>query len=194
MDGEVKEGAYILLMNTLPCVQHMDNRNGIKILSMLLIESLSNAKKRLLYIEVRAEGMRVSRFVSDIENLINRSILGTREDPCQWMCPFDLKKKEIGPITMDNVRARRIADALDVIVDAFVTDVARKQLWMTALNNYRISMVLLQKKEDFTNGAIASYQCHADKFFQAWVRLWQKEGITNYIHMIGSGHVAVNLY
>jgi hypothetical protein len=87
MDGEVKEGAYILLMNTLPCVQHMDNRNGIKILSMLLIEGLSNAKKRLLYIEVRAEGMRVSRFASDIENLINRSILGTCEDPLPMDVP-----------------------------------------------------------------------------------------------------------
>ena len=55
-------------------------------------------------------------------------------------------------------------------------------------------MVLLQKKEDFTNGTIAAYQCHADKFFQAWVRLWQKEGITNYMHMIGSGHLAHYLY
>ena len=31
-------------------------------------------------------------------------------------------------------------------------------------------------------------------FFQAWVLLWQKEGITNYIHMIGSGHIAEYLF
>jgi hypothetical protein len=55
-------------------------------------------------------------------------------------------------------------------------------------------MVLLQKKEDFTNETITAYQCHADKFFQAWVCLWQKEGITNYMHMIGSGHLADYLY
>ena len=145
---------------------------------MLLIESLSNAKKKLLYTEVKAEGTtRVSRFVSDIENLINTSILGTRKDPCQWMCPFDFKKKEIGPIAMDNVRTRRIVDALDDIVDAFVTDNARKQLWMTALINYRTSMVLLQKKDDFTNEAIASHQCHADKFFQAWFAQGRRKGL-----------------
>jgi hypothetical protein len=34
---------------------------------------------------------------------------------------------------------------------------------------------------------IASYQNHADKFFQAWVCLWQIGGITNCIHMIGLG-------
>ncbi len=79
-------------------------------------------------------------------------------------------------------------------MDAYVTDNSRKQLWMTALNNYRTSMVLLQKKDDFTNKAIASYQCHADKFLQAWACLWQLEGITNYFDMIGSGHVADYLY
>jgi hypothetical protein len=99
--GKVKASAYFLLMNTLPCVLHMENRNSIKVLTMLLIEGLSNAKKKLVYTKVNAEGTRISRFVSDIENLINWSILGTRKDPCQRMCPFDFKKKEIGPITMD---------------------------------------------------------------------------------------------
>jgi hypothetical protein len=102
--GEVKEGAYFLLMQTLPCVLHMENRNGIKILTMVLIEGLSNAKKKLLYMDTSAEGTRVSRFISDIESLINTTIIGTEDDPCQWMCPFDSQKKEIGPITMDNVR------------------------------------------------------------------------------------------
>jgi hypothetical protein len=166
--GEVKEGAYFLLMNALPCVLHMENRNGIKILSMLLIEGLSNAKKRLLFIEVNAEDTRVSCFVSEMVNLFNMSILGSCEDPCQWICPFDPKRKEFGPITMDNVRTRHIIDALDIIVDVCVIDEGGKALWMIALINYRISMVLLRKKEDFTNETIAAYQCHADKFFQAW--------------------------
>ena len=43
--GEVKEGAYFILMNTHPCVLHMENRNGIKLLTMVFIEGLANAKK-----------------------------------------------------------------------------------------------------------------------------------------------------
>jgi hypothetical protein len=192
--GEVKEGAYFLLMHTLPCVLHMENRNGIKLLTMVLIEGLSNAKKKSLYPDVNAAGTRVVRFVSDIERIINTSILGSEDDPCQWMCPFDPKKKEICPITMDNVRTRRIVDSLDTLVDFCVTDESRASLWITSLNNYRTAMILLRKRDDFTNTEIASYQNHADKFFQAWVRLWQIEGITNYIHMIGSGHIADYLY
>ena len=192
--GKVKEGAYFLLMHTLPCVLHMENRNGIKLMTMVIIEGLSNAKKQSLYCDVNAEGTRVSRFVSDIESIINTKILGSKDDPCQWMCPFDAKKKEVNPITMDNVRTRRIVDEMDTLVDFCVVDEERSSFWVTALNNYRSAMVLLRQKHDFNNDNIASYQNHADVFFQAWVKLWQKEGITNYIHMIGSGHISDYLY
>ena len=83
---------------------------------------------------------------------------------------------------------------MDTLVDFCVVKECRASLWMTALNNYRTAMVLLRKKDNFTNDEIASYQSHADRFFQAWIGLWQKEGVTNYIHMIGSGHIAEYLY
>ena len=86
--GEVREGAYFLLMHTLPCVLHMENRNGIKLLTMACIEGLSNAKKKLSYADTNSEGKRVSQFIADIERLINTAILGTKDDPCQWMCPI----------------------------------------------------------------------------------------------------------
>jgi hypothetical protein len=58
--GKVWEGAHFLSMHTLPCVLHMENRNDIKLLTMVLIEGLSNAKKKLLYSDVSAEGTRVT--------------------------------------------------------------------------------------------------------------------------------------
>ena len=192
--GEVREGAYFLLMQPLPCVLHMENRNGIKLLTMVVLEGLSNVKKKLLYTDINGEGRRLSQYISEVERIVNRSILGTEDDPCQWMCPFHSNKKELGPITMDNVRTRRIIDALDTIVDLCVIDEGRKTMWTAALNNYRIAMVLLRQREDFTNTTIALYQPHADKFFQSWILLWNKEGVTNYIHMIGSGHIADYLY
>ncbi|KAI2490108.1 hypothetical protein MHU86_24479 [Fragilaria crotonensis] len=119
----------------------MENRNGIKLMTMAFIEGLSNAKKKCLYNDMKAEGKRVSRFISDIESLMNRAILGSEDDPCQWMCPYDPKKKELGPITMDNVRTRRVIDSLDKVIDLCVIDEGRKTLWLRALNNYRIAMV-----------------------------------------------------
>jgi hypothetical protein len=40
----------------------MENRIGIKILTMLLIEGLSNAKAKLLCNDMQAEGPRVAHF------------------------------------------------------------------------------------------------------------------------------------
>ena len=96
--GEVREGAYFLLMQTLPCVLHMENRNGIKLLTMLFIEGLSNVKKKPLYTDVNAEGARLLRYIADMERIINRSILGSDDDPCQWMCPYDGIKRNFGPL------------------------------------------------------------------------------------------------
>jgi hypothetical protein len=118
-------------------------------LTMVLIEGLSHAKKKSLYPEKNAEGTRVSCFVSDIESLINRTILGTKDDPCQWMCPFDAQKKEIGPITMNNVCTRKVIDSLDTIVSFCVTDQGCKSLWTNALESYWMAMVLLWKKRSF---------------------------------------------
>lgn len=172
----------------------MENRIGIKILTMLLIEGLSCSKQKILYPNINAEGTRVTRFITEIQSLINGSILGTQDDPCQWMCPFDYSKKEIGPITMDNVRTRKIMDCIETLVEFCVPNQGRKASWTIAVNNYRTAMVLLRKRDDFSNDQIVEYQYHADLFFQAWVILWQKEGITNYIHMIGAGHIAEYLY
>lgn len=63
------------------------------------------------------------QYISDIEQQIYKSILGTVGDPpCQWMCPYDANKKELCPITMDNVRTRRVIDSLDTMIDICVTD------------------------------------------------------------------------
>jgi hypothetical protein len=173
----------------------MENRNGIKLLMMIFIEGLSNAKMKLLYVGgVNAEGVQLSQFVADVENKVNTPMLGSKDNPCQWTCPFDAKKKEICLITMDNVQTCRMVGSLDILVDFCVTDQARAALWMFALNNYRTAMILIRKRDNFTNTEIATYQRHADMFFQAWVQLWQKEGVTNYIHMIGLGHIANYLY
>ena len=43
-----KETACFLMINAIPCILHMELRVGLKILTMLLVEGLSNAKERNL--------------------------------------------------------------------------------------------------------------------------------------------------
>ena len=48
---------------------------------------------------------------------------------------------------------------------------------------------ILQKKEDFTDEEIDDFQCLADDFFRCWLQLTGYDGVTNYIHLIGAGHL-----
>lgn len=131
---------------------------GIKELSMLLLEGISNVKKGKLYADIRGEGPKMKKYIDDVERIINQSILGSEDDPCHWCVPYDTTEKKLGPITMDNTRVRKIVDSLEMLIDITVVDANRKILWYSALQNYRIAMVLLRQKRDFTNDQIATFQ------------------------------------
>ena len=47
------------------------------------------------------------------------------------------------------------------------------------------------KDKNYTVYELNKYKIQADKFSQIWVVLSGRHGITNYIHMIGSGHTLV---
>jgi len=52
---------------------------------------------------------------------------------------------------------------------------------------------MLQKKDDFTDEQIGQFQSDVDIFFRMWVKLCGHKGVTNYIHMMASGHFSEHL-
>jgi hypothetical protein len=60
---------------------------GLKVLTMLLISGLSNARKHLLYQDESAEGKHIEHFFTDIESILNTTIIGDDMGPSQWQCP-----------------------------------------------------------------------------------------------------------
>ena len=47
----------------------------------------------------------------------------------------------------------------------------------------------LSQKNDFSDVQIDAFQTKADEFFSGWLDLMGYDGITNYIHMLGAGHI-----
>lgn len=54
--------------------------------------------KKLLYLHINAEGTSVSRFIEEMENVINRSMLGTSTstDPCPMSVDVSVRHGEKG--------------------------------------------------------------------------------------------------
>ncbi|KAL7580072.1 hypothetical protein ACA910_005057 [Epithemia clementina (nom. ined.)] len=91
--------ALFLIMKTVPCILHTENRMGIKILTMLLIEGLLNALKEA----TRGEQCAAEEFIAAIKEIVNTKIFGDDNNETQWQMPISDNKKEIGQICMSNV-------------------------------------------------------------------------------------------
>jgi len=67
-----------------------------------------------------------------------------------------------------------------------------KEIWRQMIFDYRDAMNILRKTQEYTDEDIEIFQDKIDSFFKAYVETSgaSKEGITNYIHMLGSAHVA----
>ena len=48
-----------------------------------------------------------------------------------------------------------------------------------------------KKGSDCTDEELKRYEGEADNFYQKWIILTSRHGMTNYIHMIGDGHMYV---
>jgi hypothetical protein len=47
----------------------------------------------------------------------------------------------------------------------------------------------LQQKTEFTDADIDNFQDIGDRYFSSWLDLVGYDGISNYIHMVGAGHI-----
>ena len=163
---------------------------GLKLVYMLMVEGLSNTKEGLLFSDVDAEGARVELFLSTVQQIVNSTLIGSQRLPGQWKCPYSTKDKEIGIIKFNNTKTRKFVAGLESIIEVCVVDPARQEKWTRAVENYREAIIIARKKEDYTDDDVVLFQKHVDDFFHPWLELTGMAGMTNYIHMLSSGHIA----
>ena len=192
--GEVSvTTALVMVMDTVPCLLHMEMRLGIKILSMLFKTGLTNCKQDLLpWIEEKDRSSldrKCRAFIDGLETILNEKILGSHMLPTQESLPFDKKQHVMGELKLNNGKVRQIIPLIELLVEKCIVDEADKARWLVAMDHYRLAMKILLLRRDVTDQEVMTYQKHADLFFKEWLLLFAEEGITNYMHLIGSGHV-----
>ena len=134
--GDTKKTALFYLLQTVPCILHMENRIGLKFFKLLLTSGLvdvMNGKKYGTQINVNHTKVLFDTYISEIAILINNIILGNNTCPTQWKVPVDNNKKEIGDITMDNNRTRKIVNGMDQLIDFCILDKSKNENWKEAM-------------------------------------------------------------
>jgi len=176
------EKAMIRLEQALPCFLHLQNRSSETIIEFLLRHGL-----------LIREGCKESQkaMMNAVESLVNREIFGSYGCHSNWRFPINTDGS-MGGIKFANWRARRIVEFLPEIIDLCLPgndQEVEREKWKNVVESYQATMQLLMQKEDFTQEQIDNFQCSADLFFSRWIDLVGYSGMTNYIHMLGAGHV-----
>jgi hypothetical protein len=112
------------------------------------------------------------------------------------MPTYDKQEKIIGIICLDNGRTRRIVNSIETVIDVCLSDNdVESIIWKQAITEYQKGFEILRRKQDLSDKEISQLQLHMDKFFSDWIKVNKGDaGVTNYIHLLGAGHVSDYLF
>jgi hypothetical protein len=189
-DSEPKEQAMYLVLQAVVCILHLENRVGLKSIESILRSGISNARMGLLdWITTTSVNRRQEEYVERISRIIRNEILGTPFAPSQWRFPLN-EEGNMGSLSRDNNRSRLVMNSIELlIVQSFPLADVNRDLLLRCFPRYRAAIIILRKNTDATEDEIATFQDHVDAWFQDWVKVYGKEGCTNYTHMLSSSHV-----
>jgi hypothetical protein len=90
---------------------------------------------------------------------------------------------------------RLFIDNIFCLVDYFFLreeDAELRNIWRKMIGDYHDALLILHQPQEYTDEDTQNFQNKIDDFYTAYVETLGagKEGITNYIYMLGSLHVA----
>ena len=182
-DFDIEDTSMILLYQAIPCVLHMENRVGEKMLKLLLIEG---ANERDL------DKQATKDMIAKVNKEVNTAILGTRRRKANWSVNIT-KEGTIADQPMTNNHTRKIINNFEKLLPLCVSDRSRREKWIECIELWRDLVETARQKEDFSDEQIENFQALCDNFFIKWVALHKESGVGNYVHMIGAGHLSYYL-
>jgi hypothetical protein len=174
------DSAFCAVEDAIPCVMHGGNRMGEKIVMMLLLElwckCTTNAEREEL--------------IETVENFINRGIFGTEESRAQWKLPLN-SDSELETVSFSAWRVKKVMAKLSDLAEILFRDmdVTRLREWQHMLSKYLNVIRLAFQHEDFGPDEVEEFQDLVDEWFFLYVELLGLPGVTNYMHLLGSGHL-----
>jgi hypothetical protein len=139
------------------------------------------------------------QLLKNIEKLVNTKVLGTVRRPANWRLATATDKDSrqvIKDQTIPNSHVRKFLKAFKHITKLclpLVEDDPRRALWDESFVLWNELMEVAKKRDYFEIADVEEFQDQADEWFLKWHALHGYDGMTNYIHLISSGHLAFYL-
>jgi hypothetical protein len=184
------DDSIILLSELTPCILHMEMRTILKFVQVILDDSLEVVKAQAYNNKTATIGKVFENYFTELNKVFNESIFGTKVRPYNFNVPYDARTKMIDTITFDGGKCRILLYNMHHLLDFCVTDPVNREKWNIIIENYIEAFQIVRQKQDLSRDEIKMFQNHVDKFFQVYTQFIGRRGMTNYFHMLGSGHIA----
>jgi hypothetical protein len=125
-----------------------------------------------------------------LEHHVNTRVFRNAKSKSQWKLPVTAQF-EIDADSFSTWRVRKVMDNLGTMVEMLLNDwnPNRVVLWQEMLQKYLDVMRLAFQHEDFSDEDIESFQDAVNEWYYKYFELVGLPGITNYVHLLGAGHL-----
>jgi hypothetical protein len=138
-----------------------------------------------------------NKYLKEFETLVNTRVLGTLTRPANWRLATGKDKDNrqcIKDQTLPNTHVRKCMHKFEILATfCIASDEDRRSKWIETISLWNLVMDKARRREDFDEGAIEDFQTLADDWFEKWIRLTGRDGLSNYVHIVASGHLSFYL-
>jgi hypothetical protein len=173
--------AMMGIENDFTCVLPFHKHVIEKIISMVMLRSLYQQDKTKAALLRHAEKM--SKWLNDLA-------FGSPLDPGTYSVPMDEKNGELGKVKFNDGYVKCVELVLSEFLPKFITNPASKcSDWIKCFDGISYIITTLRQRPDFTDAEILDLERKIAFWDDRWIELTGREGMTNYIHLITSGHL-----
>jgi hypothetical protein len=143
----------------------------------------------------------IHNFLTKIHGVVNRDIFGRteqhKEDTSGWNVPMLPDGKTLADINMDDTTCKLFDRGMDFLIEACIgshTLGPQYSLdWKECMQGYRQVRALMNARTEFKFDDVCAFVLMSDAFMERYIALTGRDGMTNYFHMLHTGHIAYYL-
>jgi len=98
-------------------------------------------------------------------------------------------KQLIGQVNLSYRKAKHFISNIDKLYNLCLEKESKKKDFKKAIDLFKIIITTLERKTNFTDEDIHAFQKIIDELGDYWIQAAGREGMTNYLHYLLSGHV-----
>lgn len=189
-----REGQFHSNEDAVTCILHMEIRVCEMLVGMIAQHGMSEAIRDVVGGQAVLTAQK--EYLWALNETIQTEILQTKNRRSGWKIRLaekdgDQETAAIKKLSVKKSQAKNLIGKARILLEAcFPGNQNKVSSLSAALEHYNSALLILKKREDYTNEEIDDFQNHIDKWYHIWINEFGYSTYSNYIHVLHTGHMA----